>query len=44
MQKEIILKIFIISALLSGSLFSASLSSSEIINMVHIIKRKPDGG
>ena len=43
MQKEIILKIFIISIVFSVSLFAGSLSSTEIVNMVAEIKKERKG-
>ena len=43
MQRKIILKLFIVLVIFSMSLFSASLSSSEIINMVAEIKKERVG-
>lgn len=43
MQNNTILKIIILIALCSTSLFSASLSSTEIINMVSEIKKEREG-
>lgn len=43
MKKQIILKVFILNMVLASSLFSASLSSTEITNMVAEIKKKRKG-
>jgi len=43
MQKQIFLKLFILILLSSVALFSASLSSTEIVNMVAEIKKERKG-